>query len=237
MDEIVNCPREQTLNSKYHEVCIGDTIYQMRSNGCQVLIPVTEIEHLPEVRAAVAESDLKAILTRIPGAVIIPKAGTTDACYMSFHDNKGTQDHPEAGEKKFEWTYKYVKAAAGHKWKTTVTMINYKKKNGKWKKDNAICALALSTKLYSYMKEDKSCSSDGDDFEILNTPNKYYSRTRIKYTRPLQTVDVVTYQIGPLTFTSKEEIEELRTDPYGSYIQCRHQGWTYQFNAATALPE
>lgn len=235
IDKIVNCPREQTLYSKHREVCIGDTIYQMRS-GCQVIIPISEIKLLPEIRAAVTVSDLEKLLNQFPRIGIIK---SENACFKSSHSMNGTQYHPEVGEKKFTWSYNYG-GTFGHRCKTTVTMTNYKKKKGKWKKDNAICALALHTRLYSYMIESESCSSAGSISKDLGNANKHYSKTKVKYTRKAQTVPdySTSMTIGPVTFYPYNIVlEKLHTDPEESYIQCRHQGWTYQFNAATGNPE
>lgn len=233
IDEIVNCPTEQTLYSQYHEVCIGDTIYQMRSNGCQVIIPIKEIEHLPEIRAAVTMSDLEMLLEQLQGVCIIKSA---DACYNSFTYISDQQYHPEVGEKKFTWSYRYGTALL-HRCKTTVTMANYKKKNGKWRNDYTICALALKTRLYNYMTDSESCLSNGDISLDMNTPSKHHSRTRIKYTRRVQTINDTSSstQLGDngIIFYPQIEIEKMHTDPTESYIQCRHQGWSYQFNAET----
>jgi hypothetical protein len=158
VDQLINCPIEQALYSKYHEVCVGDTIYQMRADGIIIIIPISEIEHLQDCRTAITESELLELTNAYP-RISINKS--IEACYKKYYSKSGQQHHSEVGEAKFEWSYNYGPNYNGHKFKTTVSMRNYEKKNGVWDRTRAICALGLSSSIYSYMIESEACSRWG----------------------------------------------------------------------------
>lgn len=233
INQMINCPIEQTLYSIYQEICIGDTIYQIRPNSCRLVIPLSEIDYISECRAAATESELQEIVEINPKIEIIK---STDACYEKYYFKKGSQTHPEVGETKFTWSYKYGPNFNGHRYKTSVSMSNYKFKNGKWKRTRAICALGFSSNIKSYWLDNEDCGTWQPLSSEVNNAIKLYSRSKIRYTFHVYTIDDPNYyiQIGGLTFYRQIIKQEFHIDPYeSSSIQCRHEGWTYSFNAGT----
>lgn len=83
------------------------------------------------------------------------------------------------------------------------------------------------------MLEDQACSKTNDSFCLPGNAFKAHSKLRIVYTNHVLTIEGSPVIIGPFTFNHQNEIEEFHIDPYQSNIQCRHQGWTYRFNAGT----
>lgn len=234
-DEIIPCPIEQTLYSKFHEICIGDTIYQHRSDGSIVYFPISEIGYIQSVRNALSEEELNKLKIENPKITI---CHDITECYWSSYFKNGMQYHSEAGEKKFTWTYKYDQATSySHHNRTKVTMRNYIKKNGEWKRDYAICALSSEASLYTFMFLARTCTYNSENPSIMQTPNKFYLRTQIWQTLHKPCTITGTTSYGGIS-TNNEIIDGTYTvDPFESYIKCRHEGWTFQFNAGTGVTE
>lgn len=226
VDEIINSIIEQTLFSKYHEICIGDTIYQLRPNGCEVIIPISELSQISTIRNAVTMEDLEILLLENPNLSI---KVDSDYCYKEYHYRENSQNHNTGYSESFKWTYKFTKVYFIHRYKTTVTMTNYKVVAGEKKRDFATCALGLQTKLYS-TQNNAPCQSAGYSICSLNTPNRHYHRSRTEYTPRVLMIDDTTFTwgIGQLTFHPQIEIQQYQMDPSDSYIKCRHKGWTFQ---------
>ena len=233
VDEIINNPIEQTLYSLYHEVCIGDTIYQLRPNGICILIPLEEISNLEDLRSITSESDLEEFVSSLNNITLLKGKG---GCYLDHFKNDGEQNHPEVGNKLFSWSYNYSSAFIGRRTRTSVTMKNYKLVNGQKQRDRAVCALGEYTKSYSYFpyEEEDNCFFSYGPVSTLNTPNKYHMRSRLDYSQVLQSVSTgeVT-EIGPIVINHQQQIEYLHVDPENSIVYCRHEGWTYPINVST----
>lgn len=122
-DRIVPDEVEQTLLSNYYEVCIGNIIYQLRDSMI-VLIPLSSIEAISNIRAAQSYSELE----RLIRSTHIGIMKYADACYEYSFFSSGEQMHPEVGDKKFYWSFSYRKALFGHKYVTKTIMKNFKKK-------------------------------------------------------------------------------------------------------------
>ncbi|MCL1850537.1 MAG: hypothetical protein FWF70_03905 [Bacteroidetes bacterium] len=181
-DEITPCMIEQTLLSRYHEFCIGDTICQLRPESYQILIPTSEIRYINQIRAKSIQELL--MLSREPGpggppwkdkiVIITPKSGT---CYESYWDNGDYEDH-NTGSTKYVFSHRYF---FRYTWinenvKITVTMKNYKWKNNDMKKDySSPCALGFYTDLYY---EGTTCYQSNSILVTKGTPHKAFSKSR-----------------------------------------------------------
>ena len=230
-DEITSCPIEQTLLSKYHEYCIGDTICQLRPNGSEIHIPTSKLNMLTQIRNASIE-ELMSFSKEPPhgggsggGPLYIPEPFNVniyppngnsggsggdcgcDFCYCTEYKNDFESLHG-AGYKftlSYNFRYDFYKKNA----KTTVTVKNYKLKNNDWKKDyGSQCRLGFSTKLHQNPKIDQ-CIDKGYDGKTGNI-TKAYSKSKGK----------------KFNFDYKIVTDNINN----SYITYRHQGVEYKFN-------
>ena len=114
-------------------------------------------------------------------------------------------------------------------------MINYKKnKRGYWRADLAYCALGAYADLYGYMINEKTCTHTYSPIISRYNAHKYATLVRVRYTRPVATTGNGEYDtIGPFTYEHKKETEQLHIDPAESFVECRHNGWTFTFNVET----
>ena len=213
-DDITSCPVEQTLLSLYYEFCIGDTICQLRPDGYQILIAVSNIQYLNVIRnLSIDELLLNRGLGGIgdgwipidwPPSIIIPPSDPW--CYYSdyqkeFWGNNGT-------DYKFKLTYHFRERWNDYKKKTTVTSNNYKKKNNEWKKDyGSQCRLGFSTNIHTW-GQGLVCYDKGWGGKTGNI-SKAFSKSKSKV-------------FDSMTYTDNIN---------NSYITYRHRGIEFKFNA------
>jgi hypothetical protein len=223
-DEIFNCPIEQTLASKYHEICIENTICQMRPNGYRIVIPISDIKFIDEIRR-MSTKELVAIVgvgsgAKIPlgiGDVVViipPSVGEDggDDCGCSYcycYEYKNTFTKFNGTDHKFKLTYHFRERWLDGNKKTTVTMTNYKynSKKDEWVNDySSYCRLDFSTKLYLRTGLTQ-CIDKGRDGKT-GSITQVHSKSKNK------------------TFDSKDYTDNINN----SYIACRHKGVEFKFN-------
>lgn len=227
-DSIINNPIEQTLYSQHHEVCINNIIYQFRPNGYCVLIPISLISYLEEIREIQNINTLDSLVSTIPDIIL---KRCKDACYKSTHYKTGEISHTTRNGKFFTWSFRYAPNVFDSRTRASITMKNYKTVNGHKRWDYAICAIGESSKAYSYKIATEECTSSIGPNSTLGNANKYHLKTRIDYSMVLSHIDSGhSITIGPITINIPEYIEELHIDPDESYLYCRHNGWTFNIN-------
>jgi hypothetical protein len=207
----------QALFSKYHEVCIGDTILQMRE-GYEILIPLSEQDKLPLIRAFhpydvpfTGQMPVNIKIDPVPVAI----------CYHSGCFRNGVQPHPETGKiTKFAWSYKFGYTWAQDATSTAVTMANYQKKKDEWVKHFAVSALGFKTKLYIENPRCYELDFYGAD---LRTPHKAFTRSEWEN---------AIFGAGGVSANPLDS-KKFRDNISKSYIECRHCGWTYKYNVET----
>jgi len=209
-DSLIICPVEQTLFSEFYEVCIGDTICQIRSNGYQILIPLSSQQYIGQVRSATTPQ----VISHAGdwGVIVLsPKSGT---CY----EKKWKIEQPidRYNGYKFIWSYHFW-----NNWfsgtRATVVMKNFKWKNNEWKKDYAVCALGSSSEIYIDISTAwGSCLGGGFYGKNPKNPNKAYTRTVV--------TQIVFMDTDPKLF---------RVNPANSEVKCRSYGEDYVFNVET----
>lgn len=227
-DSLVNCPIEQTLLSKYYEVCVGDTIYQLRGGGIILEIPIEIIDQLTTIRRT---DDIESLVEDYPN-VVVNNGNSGQGCYVPYWFKEGCRINPNNANKNFTWSFLYKKAHVGHKYKTTITMTNYKLFNGKWKRDKTVSGLASYTTLYKYSFQDSSCTTFIRDSIYLESifPTRHWSKR--KKTIPVATIYDSTVTINGFYF-KKIETESFRIDPQESWISCYYDGKKYRYNMLT----
>ena len=231
-DDKIICHIEQTLRSKYHEICIGDTIYQTRDNGQYLIIPISQVPNLGKIRGVSTE----VIAENADGLYSdIDVINGEEGCYYDYFYKRGYKVHSSDNNKKFFWSFKFQHAEFIHRYKISVVMINYKKnKRGYWRADLAYCALGAYADLYGYMINEKTCTHTYSPIISRYNAHKYATLVRVRYTRPVATTGNGEYDtIGPFTYEHKKETEQLHIDPAESFVECRHNGWTFTFNVET----
>jgi len=222
-DKIINCPIEQTLSSKYHEVCIRDTICQMREWGFKIIIPISDVQYIAQIRSTSTQDlfnragagghiGIGSIIIIGPttepynpgGGAEIEQCNNSCGCF----EYKNTFFKSNGAKYKFELSYHFKYRWSDDKKKTTVTMKNYKLKENKWTKDyGSYCRLDFSTKLYKNAPVfgdpcvDKGC--DGKTGSITMVFSKSKSKT----------------------FGSN-----YMDDIDNSYIACRHRGVEFKYD-------
>ena len=221
-DEIVPCPVEQTLFSKWHEVAIGDTICQMRKGCFEVYIPVSDIQYINIIRNVTKlELLTKAPVQGLPNSVTYYRDPfyDTGGCYEPLgYAKSGTQPHLLDNNYRFYWGFNFRYRNFWKYAETVVTMKNYKLVNGVWEKNRkATCALGSITKLYNGgVDPNYICDEVGPVKLYMNTPNNAFSRTR-------------RIGFGNMIFINSY----LRCDANSSEVLCRLYGKDYVINAKT----
>ena len=227
-DSLVNCPIEQTLLSTHYEVCVGETIHQLRRGGTILEIPIALIGDLSTIRRI---DDVEAIMEIYPN-VVVNNGNHGQGCYTPYCYREGWRINPHNANKNFTWSFLYRKALSGHRYKTSITMTNYKLSHGKWKKDKIRSGLASYTTLYKYSYQDSSCTPFIGDSIYLESvfPKRYWSKR--KKTPPVATIYDSTITINGYYF-KKIETESFRIDPQESWINCYYDGIKYRYNIST----
>jgi hypothetical protein len=213
VDNIINCPVEQALYSKYHEICIQDTVYQSRPDGYMILIPLSDIRFIGEIRRmSMGELVSRAGSSggQVPlgiGDVIIVKP-YPDYCYQQQWYKSDWQDNNYCPCYKFSWSYNFRNTNNNITKKATATMANYKLKNNEWVKDyGSYCKLSFSTKIYKLDCIHDECldvGRDGKEGSITMVHSKSKNKTFLEW---------------------------VYDDTYSSYIICRHKGIDFKFSA------
>jgi hypothetical protein len=216
-DPVTQCPIEQTLFSNYHEICIKDTICQLRPDGYQIIIPTSEFKSLLYIRNASIEEMLSLAKEMPPGGsdpiyirllnitIYPPKGGT---CYESGWEYGDFQpNNTSSGQYRYYWSYHFrYNRFLGTR--TTASMKNYKWKNNEWKKDyGAVCALGFVTMLYEEKSE--GCVQKTPYGPSKGTPHKAFFKSR-----------TTNASAGAPT----ADFKNLRDDIDASFIECRHKG-------------
>ena len=227
-DTLINCPIEQTLLSKYYEVCIGNTIYQLRRGGTILEIPIENVNELATIRRI---DNIETIVEAYPN-VVVNNGNSGQGCYMSSWYKEGWRVNPNNANKNFTWSFLYRKTLVGHKYKTSITMTNYKLYNGKWRRDKINSGLASYSTLYRYSYGDSSCTRFmGDTIYKDNVfPRKHWSKNK-------KTISVSTIYDSSATinghYFKKIETESFRINPEESWISCYYDGYKYRYNLLT----
>lgn len=227
-DSIIICPIEQTLYSVYHEVCIKDTIYQLRPNCSVLMISVKDIDLLQDIRNI---SDVDLIIKLYPSIVVYK--GGEDGCYNNHWFKQHSRVNPNDPYKMFSFSFQYGKARVGHKYKTKITMNNYRLRLGKWKKDLIISGVSSSMELYKYVYDNSSCNYYYEDSILMGFPCKKRAWSKTKKTLPVACID------DPLSLNwwhpIKIEIEGIHINPSNSYIECYYDSLHYRYNLSTMV--
>jgi len=212
-NEKIICRVEQTLFSKFYEVCIGDTICQLRPDGISILIPISALQYINKIRYA-SISELSAMVSIL--GISVEESQHSGGCYKASHKISRTFVWPVNKNYKFDWEYHFRRTWLGVK--TTVTMKNYKynTSNKKWEKNRrATCALGSETQTYLEINAN-DCRKGVLEFKPRNTPNNAYSRTKTRSISYPQTCSSI-----------------IRNDPAASAVLTRLYGNNYTFNAET----
>ena len=218
-DEITECPIEQTLLSRYHEYCIGDTILQLRPDGYQILVPVSELSFLKALR--------NTSITELLGKDTIPPGNPYPPGWIVLVDPPVTVVTPDVDCKshfknsdtcyngdnyKFKWFYKYYNFFTS----TTYAMKNYKLKNGKWKKDyGSFGRVSFGTQLYWNCGDSHENCCKKDDMITWAGDN------------------LKTFWRGNVVFRPWDWIIRNRCNPDESFMICRHKGTDFKINVVT----
>jgi len=219
-DEIVPCPVEQTLFSKWHEIAIGDTICQMRGGCFEIYIPVKDIQYINIIRNVTKEElRTKAAVPGLPNNPpyysIDEDGNNNSGCYKSDYSKPGQKIlNPPYNNIRLDWFFKYEYRNFLADTRTTVIMWNYKKVNGVWEKNRkAVCALGSVTKLYN---AENGCDELGYFNKPMNTPGKAFKRTKRRC--------FAFFDVYPV---------HQKCDPNESRVLCHLDGVNYTFNALT----
>jgi len=212
-DSIIICPIERTLFSKFYEVCIQDTICQLRSNGTSVLIPIAAINFINQIRNA-STSELSQMASTWGIVVNEPLRGN---CYYSSWSKSDEQ--PNGTNYKFKWSYDFRRTWFNGP-RTTVTMDAYKRQNAQsaWQKDYGTCT-SLGSKTQVRIDVSTawgSCLKGVLFHKVPNTPHQAFHRSKTQ---------------GVFDAFSSDDL--IRNDPNESEVLCRHSGTNFTFNAQT----
>ena len=217
MDEITACEIEQTLLSNYYEVCVGDTICQLRIEGYQIHIPTSSLRLIGTIRAASIE-ELTGYRGPVVGdggiptgppynSIVYPPKSTT--CHKSKHEKGDKVEHGD--EHYFTWSYHFRYLEFWGTVKTTATMKNYKYKSNKdkWVKDyGSSCKVGFCTVLHD---ECNACNFYWN-FSLYQSLNlKLHSRS--------------------ISLSGKGLVASpscKRDNTSSSYIECTHRGTIYK---------
>lgn len=216
---IITCPVEQTFFSKHFEICIDDTIYHLGFDDYAVLIPIAQLKNINEIRKKPIKE-----LQKDPNLKVL-ELRSKDGCYKSKHYKSGECHH--TNKAKFTWSYDYRYRADLAALIFTCTMENYeyiyvrKNKRYEWKKRPAVCAIGMSADLYQTNLSYSDCAFVLNPTINLGAAHRHKSHSK---------------QCGVFQSHFMHNIRYTRNNTNDSYILCRHNGWTYKFNAETGLP-
>ena len=194
---------EQTLYNRHREVCISDTIIQYRSDGSIILIPVSQLSNLNQIRAQSVtalsnNNNLRIITSKDPKGYadhkVIPCESSKTIIFSSTDRSTFT----------FNASFRRC-IMPGVKVKCTTTVTNYKQKNGKWKKTRKNCSVISATSFHYVTSNIVSqnppvtniyhnCNSTlkGNDM-----PQQKYKKTRTDvFTHPRFSLDFLELGIG-----------------------------------------
>lgn len=227
IDSIINCPIEQTLFSIYHEICIADTIFQLREDHSILQIPIYELKNLSHIRTL---SNIDSLLEIYPSIKIYK--GSNSGCYYNYWFRQSSRMDPNNSNKMFSWSFLYRKAIFGHKYKTKITMTNYKLAKGKWKKNLIRSGVESYTKQYKYVYSDSSCTYYTGDYIWMGLVYSKKSWSKSKKTLPVNYIDDTSFSINGW-YPYKIELEEIRIDPSESYFRCNYNDIIFTYNLMT----
>lgn len=223
IDSIINCPIEQTLYSKFHEICINNTIYQFRNNGTCILIPLSVVNIIDSIRKIVDINNLKELFPYLKVQL------NEEGCHSSYFHKEGFYFPYENNTRNFTWSFLYKKAKF-HRYKATVTMTNYKLRNGKWKKELVKSDIGFSSNIYNYNFGDITCTPNGNLGETLYNERYFRSESITKRTLPVSTEpDSSSVQIFDI-YLGRNELNAFHIEPEESYVKLKYDGIEYKFN-------
>ena len=136
IDPIIIDEVEQTLFNPYHEICVGDTIIQLRPDGSNILIPISEIRNISRIRNMTVEEILE-------GGQCVVKCHRPNA--ISSYDDHKAIPYTQRGTisqtttRKSEWTIKswprYNFITGKVKIKSVLKVTHYKFKDRHWTRE------------------------------------------------------------------------------------------------------
>lgn len=146
---------EQALYNIHHEICVGDTIAQYREDGSIILIPISMINKINTIRnSSVDDIIMEGLLTVKKGGEktysdhqTIPFTSSEHYIYIdnSHRSSWQFQSHP-----KNVFGRPYVRI------KSTVKLINWEFKNGKWRKTRRYCSVSTLLSHHAVINEQVS---------------------------------------------------------------------------------
>jgi len=211
IDEVIKCPVEKTFFSKYHEICIGDTICQARTDGYVILIPTSAVGLINSIRST-SSSDL---LRQASGMNlrILPPEDPNRLCNKSKHSISRTRTVDS--DYKFDWFYEFG-STWWYKIRVQVGMSNYKKNGTKWDKERqSQCALCFTADLWEEVSS-SSCQYKNCFQRAWTTTTKTFSKSR--------TENLKNYFNDP---------SKARINPGSSEAIFFFRGWHYNYNVET----
>lgn len=153
-DSIIIDVVEQTLFNPYHEICVGDTIIQLRPDGSNILIPISEIGNIGRFRNMTVTDILE------EGSCVV-KCHKPDA--TSLFDDHMAVPRTKKGiisqttTRKSEWTFKswprYNFITGKVKIKSVLKVTHYKLKNGRWTKERRMSRMVSCLSFHSVIPE------------------------------------------------------------------------------------
>ena len=148
---------EQTLYSANHEICIGDTIAQYRSDGTIVLIPVSKIEDINQIRNQTVQEIIE------EGILVVKTINREEPSY-SDHIVIPIKNLPfeifindfQKYDLLFNSTPRNCFFSSNVKIKSTTKLTNLEYKNGHWKKVRRNCSVASALSFHAVILESNS---------------------------------------------------------------------------------
>jgi len=210
IDEVIKCPVEKTFFSKYHKICIGDTICQARTDGYVILIPTSSVSFIDVIRSTSSHD----ILLQASGMnlQILPPEDPNRLCNKATHSKTGYQND---GDYKFDWFYEFG-PTWWYKIRVQVGMSNYKKNGTKWDKERqSQCALCFTADLWEEVSS-SSCQYRGCFQRAMTNVTKTFSKSRNENLKVFF-----------------DDPNKARINPGNSEAIFFFRGWHYKYNVET----